>query len=196
VGQHPLFDQEGGSLIYFEGTYTHSFTDNPIPTPRYDYNQIMYRLNLKDPDLFLPEPVYSVDRNKSGHGYALRKEVDSMAEWGKIQEIPFFAYAPDRCPEECIPVYSVRVRGKVRLTVSKPGNREQKVLPAFCGVPEGKPSPMVVPLYEFRDHLGDFHYSTEVKLSGWERSEKPVCQVWKNPASVLMLDAEVKQVDR
>ncbi len=196
VGQHPLFDQEGGSLIYFEGTYTHSFTDNPVPTPRYDYNQIMYRLNLKDPDLFLPEPVYCVDRNKSGHGYALRTEVDSMAEWGKIHEIPFFAYAPDRCPEGCIPVYSVRVRGKIRLTVSKPGKREQKVLPAFCGVPEGKPSPMVVPLYEFRDRLGECHYTTEIERSGWERSEKPVCQVWKNPTSVLMLDAGVKQVDR
>ena len=196
VGQHPLFDQEGGSLIYFEGTYTHSFTDNPVPTPRYNYNQIMYRLNLKDPDLFLPEPVYCVDRNKSGHGHALRREVDSMAEWGKIVEIPFFAYAPDRCPEGCIPVYSVRVRGKIRLTVSKPGKREQKVLPAFCGVPEGKPSPMVVPLYEFRDRLGDCHYSTEIERSGWERSEKPVCQVWKNPASVLMLDAGVKPVDR
>jgi hypothetical protein len=25
------------------------FTDNKHPTPRYDYNQIMYRLDLSDP---------------------------------------------------------------------------------------------------------------------------------------------------
>ena len=45
---HPYFDQEGGRLIYFEGTFTHSFSGNPHRTPRYDYNQIMYRLDLGD----------------------------------------------------------------------------------------------------------------------------------------------------
>jgi hypothetical protein len=46
--QHPYFDQEGGRIIYFEGTYTHSFSRNDQRTPRYDYNQIMYRLDLAD----------------------------------------------------------------------------------------------------------------------------------------------------
>ena len=44
----PFFDQDDGRLIYFEGTYTHTFSGNPNPTPRYDYNQIMYRLDLSD----------------------------------------------------------------------------------------------------------------------------------------------------
>jgi hypothetical protein len=43
---HAMFDQEGGRIIYFEGTYTHTFSGNPVATPRYDYNQIMYRLDL------------------------------------------------------------------------------------------------------------------------------------------------------
>ena len=51
VVQHPFFDQDGGRLIYLEGTYTRSFTNNPIATPRYDYNQVMYRLDLSDPRL-------------------------------------------------------------------------------------------------------------------------------------------------
>jgi hypothetical protein len=51
--QHPMFDQDGGRLIYFEGTYTHTFTNNPEQTPRYDYNQVMYRLDLADPRLGL-----------------------------------------------------------------------------------------------------------------------------------------------
>jgi hypothetical protein len=46
--QHPYFDQEGGRVIYFEGTYTHTFSGNEQRTPRYDYNQIMYRLDLAD----------------------------------------------------------------------------------------------------------------------------------------------------
>lgn len=45
---HPYFDQEGGRLIYFEGTYSETFSGNPAPTPRYDYNQLMYRLDLAD----------------------------------------------------------------------------------------------------------------------------------------------------
>jgi hypothetical protein len=49
--QHPFFDQDGGRTIYFEGTYTADFSGNPMKTPRYDYNQVMYRLNLADPRL-------------------------------------------------------------------------------------------------------------------------------------------------
>jgi hypothetical protein len=43
---HPMFDRDGGRIIYFEGTYTHTFSGNPHPTPRYDYNQVMYKLEL------------------------------------------------------------------------------------------------------------------------------------------------------
>ncbi len=49
--QHPYFDQEGGRWIYFEGTYANTFSGNPEATPRYDYNQIMYRLDLAEPRL-------------------------------------------------------------------------------------------------------------------------------------------------
>jgi len=52
--QHKFFDQEGGRIIYFEGTYTDSFSGAAFPTPRYNYNQIMYRLDLSDPRLQLP----------------------------------------------------------------------------------------------------------------------------------------------
>ena len=48
VKHHPLFDRKGGREIYFEGTYTAQFSGGADPTPRYDYNQIMYRLDLGD----------------------------------------------------------------------------------------------------------------------------------------------------
>jgi hypothetical protein len=49
--QHPFFDEDGGRVIYFEGTYTAEFSGNEHPTSRYNYNQVMYRLNLADPRL-------------------------------------------------------------------------------------------------------------------------------------------------
>lgn len=49
--QHVFFDQDDGKIIYFEGTYANTFSGNTVATPRYDYNQIMYRLDLSDPRL-------------------------------------------------------------------------------------------------------------------------------------------------
>jgi hypothetical protein len=49
VRQHPYFSSD--SFIYLEGSYTKSFSGSKNPTPRYDYNQIMYRLDLDDPRL-------------------------------------------------------------------------------------------------------------------------------------------------
>ena len=48
---HAAMDQDGGRVIFFEGTYTNMFSGNPDQTPRYNYNQIMYRLDLSDPRL-------------------------------------------------------------------------------------------------------------------------------------------------
>ncbi|RYD26734.1 MAG: hypothetical protein EOP86_25510 [Verrucomicrobiaceae bacterium] len=44
---HPEFTPEGSPLLYFEGTYTRTFSGNPQPTPRYEYNQVLYRLDLE-----------------------------------------------------------------------------------------------------------------------------------------------------
>ncbi len=52
--QHPFLDREGGRVIYLEGSYVNTFSGNPHPTPYYEYNQIMYRLDLADPRLKLP----------------------------------------------------------------------------------------------------------------------------------------------
>lgn len=49
--QHPFLDEAGGRIIYFEGTYTNTFSSNKTPTPRYEYNQLLYKLELSDPRL-------------------------------------------------------------------------------------------------------------------------------------------------
>jgi hypothetical protein len=46
VCHHAFLDQKGGRLIHFEGTYTNDFSGNPERTPRYNYNQVLYRLDL------------------------------------------------------------------------------------------------------------------------------------------------------
>jgi hypothetical protein len=43
---HPVFGTDPGRTLYFEGTYTTTFSGNQNPTPRYDYNQILYRFDL------------------------------------------------------------------------------------------------------------------------------------------------------
>ncbi len=52
---HAFLDGDGGRVIYFEGTYASTFSGNPVQTPRYDYNQMMYKLELDDPRLGLAD---------------------------------------------------------------------------------------------------------------------------------------------
>ncbi len=48
---HPEFTAADSPILIFEGTFTAEFADRPMPTPRYNYNQILYRLDLDDPAL-------------------------------------------------------------------------------------------------------------------------------------------------
>jgi hypothetical protein len=82
--QHPFFDQDGGWLVYFEGTYTASFSGAREKTPRYDYNQIMYRLPLDDSCLALPAPVYRLRGAEGKVRYRMREDVGADKAWGSI----------------------------------------------------------------------------------------------------------------
>jgi len=57
---HPEFTPTNSPVLIFEGTYTMQFANKPEPTPRYDYNQILYRLDLDDPAL---EPAFGATNN-------------------------------------------------------------------------------------------------------------------------------------
>jgi hypothetical protein len=43
---HPELTPADSPILLFEGTYTATFADHAVATPRYDYNQVMYRLDL------------------------------------------------------------------------------------------------------------------------------------------------------
>ena len=75
LAHHAFFNEAGGRRVYFEGTYTEAFSAAKARTPHYDYNQLMYRLDLGDPRLQLPptrEPALDpVEPVADAHG---RKE--------------------------------------------------------------------------------------------------------------------------
>lgn len=48
---HSGMTPEGAPILLFEGTYTTLFSGVETPTPRHDYNQVLYRLDLDDPGL-------------------------------------------------------------------------------------------------------------------------------------------------
>jgi hypothetical protein len=43
---HPEFFRDDSPIIHFEGTYTATFSSNKQPTPRWDYNQVLYQIDL------------------------------------------------------------------------------------------------------------------------------------------------------
>ena len=46
---HPQFFSADSPLIHFEGSYTVEFSGNGLPTPRWDYNQVLYQVDLSKP---------------------------------------------------------------------------------------------------------------------------------------------------
>ncbi len=48
---HPEFTPADSPVLLFEGTHSTTFANRPEPTPRYEYNQLLYRLDLDDAKL-------------------------------------------------------------------------------------------------------------------------------------------------
>ncbi len=182
--QHPMLDQAGGRIVYFEGTYANTFSGNPQKTPRYDYNQIMYRLDLDDSRLVLPVPVYAPAAPPAGASLRTRNALPADAG---PQRIAFFAL--DRPKPGSVAVRRVAHDGDAsRLVVANSGDdqRAQQGDIAFHALPADVKDPPAtsVPLYEYqrKDRVG-WVYSTESDWSdaAYQRSGTPLCRVWRSP---------------
>jgi len=220
--QHPHFDRDGGRVLFFEGTYTHTFSGSlENATPRYDYNQIMYRLSLDDNRLALPVAVYQIRDRQGGKSYLLRNGVEKAGKWDFVELIPFYAIEPaiktqdpghktqDRGLESgvwsltLVPVYAQKVPSKngrtLSLTIKRPNPFAK---PFFYALPpnnQTNENSCVVSLYEYRHaDTGQHLYSTEQQLheKGWIRMENPLCRVWKAPPDTLLLDSKAKPIVR
>ncbi len=185
--QHPMFDQAGGRVIFFEGTYTHTFSGNPEQTPRYDYNQIMYQLDLDDPRLNLPVAIYTPADGERGSTFFTGHD---LAETSPRGSIAFWAL--DRPGESTLPVHAVKTAaGGSALTFAQPKASETTAAatPLFYVLRPDitRQPPGTVPLFEFRrESDGRAVYATrqqgpEFESSGYRRQSAPVGLVWGHP---------------
>lgn len=183
--QHPMFDKEGGRILFFEGTYTHTFSGNTDPTPWYDYNQVMYKLDLADERLVLPLPVY---RESADMPDRFSTQGGQNAKWSHMA---FFAC--DRPTKGLVAVVSDSSSGQSKLAampvhiVSASGRR-----PAFFAMPTDRSikGDIAVPLYEYVSADGTrYAYSAAPNASfrGYTRGS-PVCRVWPVPTTATIVE--------
>jgi len=193
--QHPFFDSDGGRLVYFEGTYTDTYSKIKDLTPRYNYNQLMYRLNLADSRLSLPTPVYRLVRGDGLVRYGTREGIDAGGLWSSVLGIPFYAVPPGRAAAGLVPLYANQ--GTLTLTAPAAGATPLcYVLPATPAAAE-KTAPNIVPLYAFHRPGGAARWYAPDATGlpeGVMRDDLPICRVWRNPSSVLALDWQAKAV--
>jgi len=193
--QHPMLDKDGGRTIFFEGTYTNMFSGNPDQTPRYNYNQIMYKLDLADPRLVLPVPVY--DRTAASDDaippFVTGKRLSRDDRRGAIGW-----FALDRPAGESVPVFAERSGDRTTALVvgsqSKPSQDCGQPLCHALPADMSDPPDTTLPLYEFVSDDGKpRRYSTQETLdvAGYRRSRQVVCLVWPSPVDVLFpMDAK------
>jgi hypothetical protein len=174
---HP--ELERGKYLYLEGTYTNTYT-GAAPTPRYNYNQVMYRVDLDDARLVMPVPVYDV----SGQG-------DFVTKRGLRKGAPAMAaafLAPDRPSRGRIPVAwsSGRCDATRRLVVGG----TSPTTPLFHALPpETSPAPAgTVPLWEATAADGRRAYvaGDTAAPAGFTRAARPLALVWRNPIRVKL----------
>ncbi len=187
--QHPMFDKEGGRIIFFEGTYTSMFSGNPEQTPRYNYNQIMYKLDLADPRLNLPVPVYRCETANGDVRYGTRGTDGSWDDRGTIA-----FYALERPSAQTIPVVAADASDAgLQLTIKATGaDGVQSPQPVFYALEANvdEPPSTSVPLYECvrqSDGRRTYLIEDEPVPPGFKRSNGPLCRVWENPATYVMV---------
>ena len=178
VAHHPFFDKQGGRIIFFEGTYT-NWLSLSAPTPRYNYNQIMYTLDLERPELNLPVPVYVRPHGDVADDFFLKRDLQRRT--GRPYRVPFFAL--ERPAAQSVPIYATRDGGGLQLSrVATEG-----ATPIFHALPADLPAPppVTVPLWEFVDGRNPAHraYTVDAGWSkdGWGKVAEPVCLVWRSP---------------
>lgn len=182
VRSHPFYDKDGGREIFFEGTYTSSFSTG-APTPRYDYNQEMYKLDLDGVLVTLPVPVYDLTAGTVPGTFVTK---DGLRPGMAAPPAPFMAL--DREVPGAVPVVPLGASCRSNGRLDASGTTIYP--PLFWGLPTDFPSPPAIaqPLYEFtRTSDGKLAYSVAEDLGpDWARSADPLVLVFRNPISVTL----------
>ena len=170
--QHPYFAKDGGRTLFFEATYTSTFSGNKHPTPLYDYNQVMYRLELDDPRLNPPVPVYE-------------RPGDAGSTWSTVRHgnaAPRF-FALPKPAEGTVPIGWDEKTGRlVGLAKAADALFHAAADSAELGMD------YLLPLHEWtRANQAQTIYSHDGSPPSngkWKRSEEPLCHVWPLPRSI------------
>ena len=188
---HPMFDKESGRIIFFEGTYTTTFSGNTDPTPRYDYNQMMYQLDLADPRLALPVAIYhSTDRPE-----AVARLSPKALPNDRVPTVPrrVAFFAPDRDGIATLPVYEEydpKIGQRLRVGTAGPAPEGAGAGPLFFMLPADIKdyTSATTPLYELSAaNVAAKVYTIDLRnlqgRTGW--TSKVLGRVWKNPANLV-----------
>ncbi|HOL32115.1 MAG TPA: hypothetical protein PK052_09040 [Anaerohalosphaeraceae bacterium] len=182
--QHPYFAK--GSMIYFEGTYSFTFSaDDRAATPRYDYNQIMYGLDLTDERLLLPEAVYQLDDGSGHAAYLFAQQVRQAGRTHQVVRVAFYAYPPSRRPPAAAAVYAVQEKGAAQWSTSASSGGNILFYAPADNPAAMQSNPMAVGLYRYvRTDSGQAVFSTDTDLkdAGFVRDAQPVCWVYAAPS--------------
>lgn len=184
----PYFSEERGRLLFFDATYTATYT-NLTPTPRYNYNEILYRIDLDDPRLVLPVAVY-----ERGSGSAPTPVTKSGIRPGDPAiAASFFAY--DRAASGAVPLAWSGPSCAPRRLVA---GGAPATTPVFYALPAGAASSAdggsdagsglaLVPLYEYAGPGGAYVYGTDAASppAGFTRGAA-VAAVWPPPIRVAL----------
>jgi hypothetical protein len=176
---HP--ELERGSSLYLEGTYTATYT-NATPTPRYNYNQQMIRVDLDDARLAMPVLVYDVAAAAPGD-FATKRGLRR----GAPPAVAAFL-APDRAMRGTVPVaWSTAACGPDRRLVA---GGTPATTPLFWALPaDTSPMPpQTVGLYELTAADGRRAYALAdvTPPPGFTRAAAPLALVWRNPIRVKL----------
>jgi hypothetical protein len=160
------------------------FSGNPDQTPRYNYNQIMYKLDLTDARLVLPVPVYEHADADDARRFVTGEHLDWEDRRGRIAW-----FALDRPTNNSIPICAAESESGNSVLVAGPPTGDDMVL--FHALPGdlADPAKTAVPLYEYvcEGHPNRL-YSTRAKIdaAGYQRREQPLCLVWPNPVKAIL----------
>lgn len=185
--QHEHFMEGDGQKIYFEGTYTDfKVEDVVVQTPKHNYNQFMYRLDLDDPSLNLPVAIYDTAETAEDSGqFATRR---SLTQDTEKRLAAFFAH--ESGSGDTIPVAPLGAACRGGRLVAGTGASTHPAL--FYALPFDHPAlPLdAIPLWEYANGAsGDYAYSTDPGLvlpPGYTRANDPLVHVFDNPIDLYL----------
>jgi hypothetical protein len=182
--QHPMFDKVGGRIIFFEGTYTDTFSGNPDRTPRYNYNQVFYTLDLADERLVLPVAVRDRGDKSAKDSRARFHTTAGDADADRRAEVVW--YALDRPTRTSMAVYARDGSDGLPELTLEHGPPAVAAAPVFYAIPPDHPDPPAgtTPLYEYSSKDGKRRAYSTLDSPPWDdpaETRRVICRVWPIP---------------